>query len=148
MPNSWSKQACVKGFDNKFIYFQNSVNMFERMEIIESIHKGIVEPSYKKSIREDANRDGHISNKRGQSNSSQTHPTTGEIASKRRKRYVDCSKTKSKTCLIHGPRHFSYECKVLGYFGIKYANSKPNKEHENHPIPRICFNRQLVAAGM
>ena len=37
MPHSWSKQAHVQGFDCETIYFQKSVNMFERMEIAESI---------------------------------------------------------------------------------------------------------------
>ena len=46
MPISWSRQAYVQGFDCKSITFNKSVNMFERMEITESIYEGIVEPSY------------------------------------------------------------------------------------------------------
>ena len=38
MPNRWSKQACVKGFDCGCIYFKKDLNMFERMEISESIY--------------------------------------------------------------------------------------------------------------
>ena len=37
MPNIWSKQAYVQGFDCKYITFKNDVNMFERMDIAESI---------------------------------------------------------------------------------------------------------------
>ena len=48
MPDSLSKQAYVKGFDCKYIYFKKSVNMFERMDIAESIYEGVVESSYKK----------------------------------------------------------------------------------------------------
>ena len=48
----------------------------------------------------------------------------------------------SKACLIHGPRHYSDECKVLGNFGDKYTKSKPTKEHGNRPVPRKIFNRQ------
>ena len=40
------------------------VNMFEGMEITESIYEGVVEPSYKTSTREDANRAGHSRHKR------------------------------------------------------------------------------------
>ena len=46
IPNRWSRQAYVQGFVCKYILFQKDVNMFERMEIEESIYKGVVEPSY------------------------------------------------------------------------------------------------------
>ena len=39
MPNSCSKQAYVQGFYCGTIYFKKDVNMFERMEITESIMK-------------------------------------------------------------------------------------------------------------
>ena len=45
MPNSWSKQAYVQGFDCESFFFKG-VNMFESMEIVESIYEGVVEPSY------------------------------------------------------------------------------------------------------
>ena len=48
MPNSWSRQFYVQGFYWEYITFKNAVNMFEHMEITESIYKGVVEPSYKK----------------------------------------------------------------------------------------------------
>ena len=67
----------------------------------------------------------------------------GESSGKRQKRYVYCSKIESKPCLIHGPGHFSDECKVLGEFGAKFAKGKPNKDHGNNPIPRGEFNRHL-----
>ena len=51
MPNSWSKQAYVQGFYCETIYFKKSVNMFENMEIAESIYEGVVKPSYKKTTR-------------------------------------------------------------------------------------------------
>ena len=50
MPNSWSKQAYVQGFDWKSINLKQSVNLFERMDIAESMFKGVVEPSYKKIL--------------------------------------------------------------------------------------------------
>ena len=59
MPNSWSKQAYVQGFDCGYIVFKSDVNMFERMEIAEYIFECVVEPSYKKPTGADVNRDGH-----------------------------------------------------------------------------------------
>ena len=53
MPNSWSKQSYVRGFDYESILFNKSVYMFEQMEISEYIYKGVLEPSYKKLL-------GHI----------------------------------------------------------------------------------------
>ena len=41
--------------------------MFERMEIAESIHEGVVKPAYKEPTWADNNRDGHIRQKRGES---------------------------------------------------------------------------------
>ena len=42
MPNSWSRQAYVQGFDCKSITFKKSVNKFELMEIAQSIYEGVV----------------------------------------------------------------------------------------------------------
>ena len=47
--------------------------MFERIQSSEPIYKGVVKTSYKKPTWSDANRDGHIMNKRGESASSQNH---------------------------------------------------------------------------
>ena len=64
MPNSWSKHAYVKGVDCESITFNKSVNIFERMEIAAYIYEGVVEPSYKKPTRVDANRAGYSRQKR------------------------------------------------------------------------------------
>ena len=42
MPNIWSKQEYVQVFDCKYITFKKAVNMFEWMEIAESIYEGVV----------------------------------------------------------------------------------------------------------
>ena len=39
MPNSWSKQAYVQVFDWEYITLKKSVNLFELMDIAESIKK-------------------------------------------------------------------------------------------------------------
>ena len=46
IPNSRSKQPYVQGFDCKSIQYKKAVNIFERMEITESIYQGVVETSY------------------------------------------------------------------------------------------------------
>ena len=46
IPNIWSKQGYVQGFDYDMISLKKTVNMFERMEIAESIYGGVVTPSY------------------------------------------------------------------------------------------------------
>ena len=46
MPNVCSKQVYPQGFYCEYITLKY-VNMFERMEIAESIYEGFVEPSYK-----------------------------------------------------------------------------------------------------
>ena len=48
MPNSWYRQAYVQVFDCEYINFKKDFNMFEPMEIAESIYEGLVEPSYYK----------------------------------------------------------------------------------------------------
>ena len=123
MPTIWSKQAYVQGFYCESITFKNYVNMFERMEIAEYIYEGVVETSYKKPNRVEASRAGHSRQKRGEASSSWTLPEKIDSAGKSRKRYVDSLTNKSKTYLIHDPRHSSEGCKVLGDFGTKYANS-------------------------
>ena len=46
MSNSWSRHAYVQVFGCQYITFKKAFNIFERMEIYESIHKGVIEPSY------------------------------------------------------------------------------------------------------
>ena len=45
------------------------------------------------------------------------------------------------TCLIHDPGYSSDECKVLGDFRYKYAESMPTKDHAENPEKRNKFNR-------
>ena len=46
MSNRWSKHAYIQGFDFEYITFKRDVNMFECMEISESIYKGVVVSCY------------------------------------------------------------------------------------------------------
>ena len=50
IPNSWSTQAYLQVFDCEYIDFKIYFNMFECMDIVESIYEGVVEPYYKKSL--------------------------------------------------------------------------------------------------
>ena len=57
-----------------------------------------------------------------------------ESAGNNRKRYIYHPKDISKLpCLIHGPRHSSDECKVLGEFGTMYDKCRPTKERMQEP---------------
>ena len=61
---------------------------------------------------------------------------------KRRKIYLDYPRDRSKqTCLIHRPRHSSYECKVLGEFGFMYARYRPTKERRKELAVKNYFGR-------
>ena len=59
MPNSWSKQAYVQGFDCKSINFKKAANMFECMVISEYINEVVVEPLYEKYTRADSKNSVH-----------------------------------------------------------------------------------------
>ena len=96
---------------------------------------------FKKTIQAEANRTGISSSDRGENASPKTHPAKDGSACKRRKQYVDRSKSESKTCMIHGDEHSSDECKVLGEFGTKYAASYPTKDRGSNLIPRIIFHK-------
>ena len=106
MPNIWSKKAYVQIFDCEYITFKAYINMFERMEIAESIYKGEVETSHKIPTREDSNRSGHSNKMRIEVALSNTYSKFSESAGKQRKQYVDHPKDISKpTCIIHGSGH-------------------------------------------
>ena len=66
-----------------------------------------------------------------------------ESADKLSKRYVEYLKVKSKpTCLVHGPGHSAYECKVLVDFGSKYSKIMPTKDRGHGTTNRNKFKRQ------
>ena len=108
----------------------------------ESIYEGVVTLSYKKTTRAEANRTGLSSNNRGESTPSNTHPEKYESAGKCRKRYVDCSKSASKHCMIRGLGHSSDEYKVLVKFGTKYPADQPMKNRGSNPIPKKGYQEK------
>ena len=63
----------MQGFDYESINFKADVNMFEQMEIVESMYEGLVEPSYKKATKGDANCAGHLRKMGRDSASSSTY---------------------------------------------------------------------------
>ena len=58
---------------NENLFFKKSVNMFERMEIAESIYKDVVEPSNKNPTWVDSDCAGHSRNNRVESALSKTN---------------------------------------------------------------------------
>ena len=85
MPNIWSQKAYVKVFYCVYINFKAAINIFEYMEIAQSVYEGVIKPSYEISTWEDANCASHSSNKRRGSDLSQIHPTMGARAENRKK---------------------------------------------------------------
>ena len=65
---------------------------------------------------------------------SNNYSKISKITGKRRKRYVNFPKDRSKhTCLIHVLGHLSYEFKILVDFGSKYSHISPTKVHRHDP---------------
>ena len=85
MPNSSSNKTYVQGFYCESITFQAAVNMFECMEMSESIYEGVVEPSYKTRNRVYSNRAVHSRKIRGETASSNTYSDMSEISGNRGK---------------------------------------------------------------
>ena len=73
---------------------------------------------------------------------SNTHPAIDGSTGKRRKLYVDCPKSESKTCMIHSNGNYSDEYKVLGEFVTKYAAAQPTKDHGGNTTPRKRFHKK------
>ena len=65
-----------------------------------------------------------------------------------KKRYVNHLGSRSKlTCLIHGnASQPSKHCKLLNYFGTRYAEGIPFKDSRNNPNINMFFRKQEVNA--
>ena len=72
---------------------------------------------------------------------SNSHSATDGRAVEHRKRYVDRSNSKSKTCMIHGTGHYFKECKVLWGFVTKHAAAQPTEDRSSNPVPRQKFQK-------
>ena len=80
--------------------------MFKRMEVAETIYKGVVGPSYEKPTISYDNHHGHIRKVGLVSALSKTHFKMGKCAVKHNQRYMDRPRDRSKlTSLIHFPRY-------------------------------------------
>ena len=64
-------------------------NIFESMEIVETMFEGVVEPSSKKTTRNVSNQAGRTKQMRGEDASSKLYIEMGKRAGKCKKRYVD-----------------------------------------------------------
>ena len=64
--NGWSRQAYYLGLYFKAVIFKQAINMFDNMEIPESIYEGVVQTSYKtKTTRAEATYYGNMTKTRG-----------------------------------------------------------------------------------
>ena len=92
------------------------------MEIAKNIYESVVEPSYKKTTREDANHSGNRRQMRGVFTLWRTYNRMCKHAGKHKQRYVDHPRDRSRiNCLIHGHVNFSEKCKLLNEFGTRYS---------------------------
>ena len=69
----------------------------------------------KNPIREDTDRTSHGRKRKGREDSSPTNPKKGRSGKRKTKNagHPSDRPTGGKTCLLHGPRHSTEECKVL-----------------------------------
>ena len=108
--------------------------MFQRIQTPESIHKG---GSPSKNIQwEEANHASLISKKKKGASTSTSNPNKGCAGNRKRNDAIHLSDAPTgakKTCLLHGPRHSSEECKVLKEYTEKRSMQNPHKEKEAHP---------------
>ena len=111
--------------------------MFELMEIAEYVYEGVVESSYKKPMRSDANRAGNRNKMRRDAALSITYSEVSESIGNHRKRYVEHPRVIYKyNCIIHDLNNSSDDCKVLGEFSSKYSKIRPTKYRGHYPATR------------
>ena len=140
MPDSLYNLACVQGFYCKSISFKKGYKyVWAYVNCWKYLWWCGKNLSWK-TTQVEANHNGIIRTKRGESASSNTLPAKDGSYGKRRKLYVDCSENALKTCMIHGDGHSSGECKFLGKFGTKYAAAQPVKVGVIDPIPSKTFH--------
>ena len=66
----------------------------------------------------------------------------GKHSGKRKKRYVDRPMGGPRlTCIIYGPGYSSGKCKVLDYFGTKYAKGRNFNERSQDPTSKEKFEK-------
>ena len=108
---------------------RNTRGFFEHMDIAEQVYEGGT-PSKITAHRADANRVSHSRKRKGGEAASPTNPEKGR-AGKLKKNYAGHPSdrmTSDKTCVLHGPRHSTEECKLLKEYSKKYAMQRPYKE--------------------
>ena len=94
--------------------------MFERMEAAEQVYKGVT-PS-KIPTREEANRDVHVRKQKGGESALPTNTKKGRAGKHKTKNAghtSDAPNEAKNTCLLHGLRHSSEECKLLKVYSEK-----------------------------
>ena len=105
--------------------------MFERMEVAEQVYEGGT-PS-KIPNRAESSCDGHVRKQKGGESAQPTNPEksrSGKYKTNNIGHPIDEPTRAKKTCLLHGPRHSSEECKALKVYSEKYAAQRPHKTTE------------------
>ena len=120
MHNVWSKQAYLKGFFSKFPT-KRQINIFERMDIAESIYEGLSENFLKIADWPDPNRDDIRRKQIGETAFSKENLEKCGRSGKWKTRHADnmSDKPMGKHCMIHSGGHSSKEYKAFSDFGKK-----------------------------
>ena len=112
--------------------------MFERIDIIEQIHKEGT--PYKTITWVDANRASHGRKRKGEENALPTNPDKGRTG--RCKKNFSCHlsnrTTSNKTFLVNSPGHSMEECKVIKEYSKKYAAQRTDKEARSDGKKKCC----------
>ena len=104
--------------------------MFERMEVSEQVYKWGT--PYKILTRAESNRESHVRKRKGLEVSLPTNPKKGRAGKRKTKNIGHPSNApigEKKTCLFHGPGHYS---KVLKVYYEKFSVQNPRKPTESH----------------
>ena len=108
VPNSWERQAYIQGWEFKRQYSKDTCNIFEHTEIAEAIYKGGA--PYKNNQRAEADRVSYGRKKKVGASASPSNSKQGRTGNCKRSNASHPSDEPTganKTCLMHGPGHYS-----------------------------------------
>ena len=94
----------------------------------------------------DANRDSHVRKRKCGEAGSPTNPEKGCAGKSKTKNVVSTSKKTTgatHTCLLHGPRHSSWYCKLFKEYSKNYALQRPHNENVAHSGGKIKCGKSI-----
>ena len=104
IPNSCARQACIKEWYFEGRYYKDTCEVFENIEIAESIYK--VGAPYQNTQQAESDRASIGKGKKEGASTSPSNPEKGRAGKHKRNNAVhpsDATTGEKKTCLLHGP---------------------------------------------